>query len=41
MMRMTIRYIFDLPGTYSLTAYSPEEVFVRQHIMEQDPDLII
>ena len=33
--------IFDLPGTYSLTAYSPEEVFVRKHIMEQDPDLII
>ena len=33
--------IFDLPGTYSLTAYSPEEVFVRKHIMEEDPDLII
>ena len=33
--------IFDLPGTYSLTAYSPEEVFVRKHIMEQDPDIII
>lgn len=33
--------LFDLPGTYSLTAYSPEEVYVRKHIMEQDPDIII
>ncbi|MBR2369284.1 MAG: ferrous iron transport protein B [Paludibacteraceae bacterium] len=33
--------IFDLPGTYSLTAYSPEEVYVRKHIMEEDPDIII
>lgn len=33
--------IFDLPGTYSLTAYSPEEVFVRKHLIEQKPDIII
>ncbi len=31
----------DLPGTYSLTAYSPEELFVRNHIFTQRPDLII
>ncbi|MGQ1784200.1 MULTISPECIES: ferrous iron transport protein B [unclassified Saccharicrinis] len=33
--------IVDLPGTYSLSAYSPEELFVRKHIMEQTPDIII
>lgn len=33
--------IFDLPGTYSLTAYSPEEVFVRKHLIEEKPDIII
>lgn len=31
----------DLPGTYSLTAYTPEEVFVRRFIHEQNPDIII
>lgn len=31
----------DLPGTYSLSAYSPEEVFVRRHLMEEMPDVII
>ncbi|MBR4065039.1 MAG: ferrous iron transport protein B [Tidjanibacter sp.] len=31
----------DLPGTYSLSAYSPEEVFVRHHLMEEMPDVII
>jgi len=37
-------YIFnitDLPGTYSLTEYSPEEIFVRQHILEKMPDIVI
>ena len=37
-------YVFnitDLPGTYSLTAYSPEELFVRQHIIEKVPDIIV
>ena len=32
---------FDLPGTYSLTAYSKEEVFVREFIYEQTPDIVI
>jgi len=33
--------VFDLPGTYSLTAYSPEELYVRKFIMEETPDIII
>lgn len=33
--------IVDLPGTYSLTAYSPEELFVRDHITTQMPDVVI
>lgn len=33
--------IFDLPGTYSLTAYSPEEIYVRRFIMEETPDIVI
>ena len=33
--------IIDLPGTYSLSAYSPEEIYVRKHIIEETPDLII
>ena len=33
--------ITDLPGTYSLTAYTPEEVFVRSFIAESVPDVII
>ena len=31
----------DLPGTYSLTCYSPEELYVRQHLTEQTPDVVI
>lgn len=37
-------YVFsfvDLPGTYSLTAYSPEELYVRNHIIDKQPDVII
>jgi ferrous iron transport protein B len=33
--------IFDLPGTYSLTAYSPEEIYVRNFIMDETPDIVI
>jgi ferrous iron transport protein B len=33
--------ITDLPGTYSLTAYSPEELFVRTHIIEKIPDIVV
>ncbi len=31
----------DLPGTYSLSCYSPEELYVRKHLTEQTPDVII
>ena len=33
--------ITDLPGTYSLTAYSPEELYVRNHLLEASPDVVI
>jgi len=33
--------IVDLPGTYSLTCYSPEELYVRQYLRENNPDVII
>ncbi|WP_334166615.1 ferrous iron transport protein B [Phocaeicola paurosaccharolyticus] len=33
--------IVDLPGTYSLSAYTPEEIYVRKHIIEETPDIII
>ncbi|MBQ3539986.1 MAG: ferrous iron transport protein B [Bacteroidaceae bacterium] len=33
--------ITDLPGTYSISAYSPEERYVRRHLFEQLPDVII
>ncbi|PWD97706.1 ferrous iron transport protein B [Marinilabilia rubra] len=33
--------VSDLPGTYSLSAYSPEEVYVREHISYETPDIII
>ena len=33
--------ITDLPGTYSLTAYSPEELYVRKHITDNVPDIVI
>lgn len=31
----------DLPGTYSLAAYSPEELYVRKYLRENNPDVII
>lgn len=31
----------DLPGTYSLSAYSPEELFVRNHIIDHHPDIVL
>lgn len=31
----------DLPGTYSLSAYSPEELYVRKQIVEKTPDVVI
>lgn len=33
--------LVDLPGTYSLSAYSPEELYVRKQIVEKTPDVII
>ncbi|MBQ0048254.1 MAG: ferrous iron transport protein B [Prevotellaceae bacterium] len=33
--------LIDLPGTYSLSAYTPEELYVRKYIIEKHPDLII
>ncbi len=31
----------DLPGTYSLSAYSPEELYVRNFILNETPDIIV
>ncbi|MCD8032241.1 MAG: ferrous iron transport protein B [Bacteroides sp.] len=33
--------IVDLPGTYSLSTYTPEEVYVRRHIVDETPDVIV
>jgi ferrous iron transport protein B len=33
--------VVDLPGTYSLTAYSLEEVIARDYIIEEKPDVVI
>ena len=33
--------LVDLPGTYSLSAYSPEELYVRKQLIENTPDVII
>ncbi len=33
--------ITDLPGTYALTAYTPEEIYVRRHLVDSTPDVIV
>ncbi|KAF0196121.1 MAG: ferrous iron transport protein B [Bacteroidetes bacterium] len=33
--------VTDLPGTYSVTAYSPEELYVRDFITESMPDVVV
>ena len=33
--------LVDLPGTYSLTEYSPEELYVRNYIVNEKPDLVL
>ncbi len=33
--------VVDLPGTYSLTPYSPEEIVTRKFLIEEPPDLVI
>lgn len=43
----TMRYkgyvfnVVDLPGTYSLSAYSPEELYVMRYLREETPDVIV
>ena len=34
-------HIVDLPGTYSLSTYSPEELYVRKYVIDKKPDVII
>lgn len=33
--------ITDLPGTYSITAYTPEELYVRSFILDSMPDIVV
>ncbi len=33
--------ITDLPGTYALSAYTPEELYVRRHLIEKMPDVVV
>ena len=33
--------LVDLPGTYSLSAYSPEELYVRKNLLEELPDVVV
>lgn len=33
--------LVDLPGTYSITSYTPEELYVRSYIFEQIPDIVV
>ncbi len=33
--------VVDLPGTYSLTAYSLEEVIARDYIVDEKPDVVV
>lgn len=33
--------VVDLPGTYSITEYTPEELFVRRHLIENKPDVVV
>ena len=33
--------LVDLPGTYSLSAYSPEELYVRKNLIEDIPDVVV
>ncbi|MGE4587385.1 MAG: ferrous iron transport protein B [Mangrovibacterium sp.] len=40
--RLGYRFVLvDLPGTYSLTAYSPEEIYVRKYIWQETPDIVV
>ena len=33
--------IIDLPGTYSITCYTPEELYVREYILDKVPDVVV
>lgn len=33
--------LVDLPGTYSITSYTPEELYVRNHIFDELPDVVL
>ncbi len=33
--------LVDLPGTYSLKSYSPEEIYLRNYIFDKKPDVIV
>ncbi|MCD8072926.1 MAG: ferrous iron transport protein B [Alistipes sp.] len=33
--------VYDLPGTYALSAYSPEELYVRRHLYDHTPDVVV
>ncbi|MCF8298176.1 MAG: ferrous iron transport protein B [Saprospiraceae bacterium] len=33
--------VVDLPGTYSITSYSPEELYVREYIFDHIPDIVV
>jgi ferrous iron transport protein B len=33
--------LIDLPGTYSLSAYSPEELYVRKQLLDDTPDVVL
>ena len=37
----TTIHLVDLPGTYSLTANSPEEVIARDYIIKEQPDVVV
>ncbi len=36
----TIHFV-DLPGTYSITEYSPEELYVREYLTNEKPDIVL
>lgn len=33
--------LIDLPGTYSITHYTPEELYVRNYVFDEAPDVVI
>ena len=33
--------IVDLPGTYSISGFSPEELYVRKNLVEETPDVVV